>query len=350
MVKVLIVDDSLFARKILTDILNSDKDIEVVGVAKNGKEALEKIPILKPDLVTLDVVMPIMDGIVTLERIVDKYDIPVIMVSDLTQEGATLTLEALDKGAIDFIPKPKNIFSLNSETIKTQIIDKIKISAQCNIYVKPVIKEPKSIPERAALTGQASKDSFDYIIAIGSSTGGPKALQQVLPLIPKNINGSIVVVQHMPPKFTKSLAQRLNEISSINIKEGEEGEVLKRGHCYIAPGDFHMEVVKRGSEYVIRLNKDSPIKGLRPSVDVLMDSVARLDSIRKIGVILTGMGSDGSKGIVSIKQSNGFTIAQDEKTSVIFGMPKSAINTNHVDKVVPLDEIAYEITRKVEVL
>lgn len=352
MVRVLIVDDSLFARKILTDILSSDDDILVVGEAKNGKEALEKIPVLKPDLITLDIVMPVMDGIVTLEKIVSQYNLPVIMVSNLTQEDAILTLEALDKGAIDFIPKPKNIFSLNKQTIRTQIIDKIKMAAKCNVNVKPIMRALDDAVKESPTSKSSlkdSKDGFDYIIAIGSSTGGPKALQQVIPLLPKDINASIVIVQHMPPKFTKSLAERLNNISNINVKEGEDGDILTKGNCYIAPGDFHMEVVQRGKDYVIRLNKDEPIKGLRPSVDVLMNSVAKLDGINKIGVIMTGMGADGSKGIVSLKKSNGFTIAQDEESSVIFGMPKAAINTNCIDKIVPLNHIADEIIRKVEV-
>lgn len=352
MVRVLIVDDSLFARKILTDILSSDDDILVVGEAKNGKEALVKIPVLKPDLITLDIVMPVMDGIATLEKIVSQYNLAVIMVSNLTQEDAILTLEALDKGAIDFIPKPKNIFSLNKQTIRSQIIDKIKMAAKCNVNVKPIMRASddaikESITSKSSL--KDSKDGFDYIIAIGSSTGGPKALQQVIPLLPKDINASIVIVQHMPPKFTKSLAERLNNISNINVKEGEDGDILTKGNCYIAPGDFHMEVVQRGKDYVIRLNKDEPIKGLRPSVDVLMNSVAKLDGINKIGVIMTGMGADGSKGIISLKKSNGFTIAQDEESSVIFGMPKAAINTNCIDKIVPLNHIADEIIRKVEV-
>lgn len=352
MVRVLIVDDSLFARKILTDILSSDDDILVVGEAKNGKEALEKIPVLKPDLITLDIVMPVMDGIVTLEKIVSQYNLPVIMVSNLTQEDAILTLEALDKGAIDFIPKPKNIFSLNKQIIRTQIIDKIKMAAKCNVNVKPIMRALDDAVKESPTSKSSlkdSKDGFDYIIAIGSSTGGPKALQQVIPLLPKDINASIVIVQHMPPKFTKSLAERLNNISNINVKEGEDGDILTKGNCYIAPGDFHMEVVQRGNDYVIRLNKDEPIKGLRPSVDVLMNSVAKLDGINKIGVIMTGMGADGSKGIISLKKSNGFTIAQDEESSVIFGMPKAAINTNCIDKIVPLNHIADEIIRKVEV-
>ena len=189
---------------------------------------------------------------------------------------------------------------------------------------------------------KVKKEKFDYIIAIGTSTGGPNALQSVLPLLPENINGTIVVVQHMPPKFTKSLANRLNNLSNIKVKEGEEGDILQKGYCYIAPGDFHMKVLSK-EDYIIKLTKDPPIKGLRPAVDVLMDSVAKLDGLKKVGVIMTGMGSDGAKGIVQMKKSNGYTIAQDEESSVVFGMPKLAIETEHIDKIVPLNSIAQEI-------
>lgn len=347
MIRVLIVDDSPFARKILKDILNEDNEIVVIGEAKNGIEALEKIPLLKPDIITLDIEMPVMNGITTLEKIVNNYSIPVIVVSNLTQKDAALTLEALEKGAIDFIEKPKNIFSLSGKATKVDMINKIKVSAKSNIKcikkstIKPIAINP--------VIDKDIGDSFEYLIVIGTSTGGPRALKEVLPLLPKNINGSIVVVQHMPPNFTKSLADRLNSLSKIKVKEGEEGDRLKKGHCYIAPGDFHMEVIQKESGYFIQLNKKPVIKGLRPSVDVLMESVAKIDDIKKVGVILTGMGSDGSNGIIKIKKSKGYTIAQDKESSVVFGMPKSAINTKHIDKVVPLNNIAHEIMSRVGV-
>lgn len=347
MIRVLIVDDSPFARKILKDILNEDNEIVVIGEAKNGIEALEKIPLLKPDIITLDIEMPVMNGITTLEKIVSNYSIPVIMVSNLTQKDAALTLEALEKGAIDFIEKPKNIFSLSGTATKVDMINRIKVSAKSNIKcikkstIKPIAINP--------VINKATGDSFEYLIVIGTSTGGPRALKEVLPLLPENINGSIVVVQHMPPNFTKSLADRLNNLSKIKVKEGEEGDRLRKGHCYIAPGDFHMEVIQKESGYFIQLNKKPVIKGLRPSVDVLMESVAKIDDIKKVGVILTGMGSDGSNGIIKIKKSKGYTIAQDKESSVVFGMPKSAINTKHIDKVVPLNNIAHEIMSRVGV-
>ncbi|MCF6464716.1 protein-glutamate methylesterase/protein-glutamine glutaminase [Clostridium sp. Cult2] len=343
MIKVLIVDDSPFIRRILTDIFNEDDMIYVVGHANNGKEALDKIPLLKPDIITLDIEMPIMGGIATLDNIIKSYNIPVIIISNLTKEGAVLTLEALEKGAIDFIPKPHNIFSLSDKIKKQEIINKIKIAAKfkTNIdYIKNSIFKPIA---KSSTIMRANKKNFDYIIALGTSTGGPRALQEVLPLLPADINASIVVVQHMPPKFTKSLADRLNNLSKIEVKEGEEGDRLKRGYCYIAPGDYHMEVVEDNSDYIIQLNKEPAIKGLRPSVDILMESVAKLGDLKKVGIVMTGMGSDGANGIVQIKKSKGFTIAQDKDSSIIFGMPKAAIDTRYIDKIVPLNSIAHEI-------
>lgn len=348
MIKVLIVDDSALIRKILTDILKLDSEISVVGTAKNGKEALEKIEILKPDIITLDIEMPLMDGLTTLKHIISKYDLPVIMISSLTIEGAELTLKALDEGAIDFLSKPTNIFSLSQNEIKNEIIEKIKVGAKSKVHIKQSVKI-KSIPKPSFENSILESKKFSNIIAIGTSTGGPRALQSLLPEIPKDINASIVIVQHMPPKFTKSLAERLNSISNIKIKEAEDGDILLRGHGYIAPGDYHMEVVKAGDSLVIKLNQEPKVMGLRPTVDKMMESVSKIKGYSKIGVILTGMGSDGTKGIIEMKKDNSYTIAQDESTSVVFGMPKSAIATKSIDKVLPLEDIGREIINKLEV-
>lgn len=346
MIKVLVVDDSVLIRKILTDILESDDEIKVIDTARNGKEALEKIELLKPDLVTLDIEMPIMDGITTLKQIVSKYRIPVIMVSSLTYEGAELTLEALDIGAVDFLPKPTNIFSIKQEDIKHQIVEKVKAAAKSKFYaIKPVaeVKKQYDIIKKKKLLNT----KFDNIVAIGTSTGGPRALQMLIPQFPADINASIVIVQHMPAKFTKSLADRLDSISNVKVKEAEEGEILQRGHAYIAPGDYHLKILKEKDNLVVRLDKEPEVLGLRPTVDKMMDSIAKIDGYNKIGVILTGMGSDGKKGIRSIKESGGFTIAQDEATSVVFGMPKAAISTNCIDIVLPIDKIGEKILSKV---
>ena len=348
MIKVLIVDDSALIRKMLTDILKLDNEISVVGTAKNGKEALEKIETLKPDIVTLDIEMPLMDGLTTLKHIISRHDLPVIMISSLTVEGAELTLKALDEGAVDFLSKPTNIFGLSQDEIKSEIIEKIKAGAKSKIYIRQPAKT-KNILKPSFEKQALENKRFENIIAIGTSTGGPRALQSLLPEIPKDINASIIIVQHMPPKFTKSLAERLNSISNIKIKEAEEGDILLRGHGYIAPGDYHMEVVKVADNLVIKLNQEPKVMGLRPTVDKMMESVSRIKGYSKIGVILTGMGSDGTKGIIEMKKNNSYTIAQDESTSVVFGMPKSAIATKSIDKVLPLELIGKEIINKLEV-
>ncbi|HHV47131.1 MAG TPA: chemotaxis response regulator protein-glutamate methylesterase [Tissierellia bacterium] len=349
MIRVLIVDDSLFVRKVLRDILEKDEEVEVVGEAKNGREALESIYLLNPDVITLDIEMPVMDGLTTLREIIRNYNIPVIMLSSFTKEGAQLTLKALEEGAFDFMPKPSNLFSLEGQVFQTELLNKIKVATIANrniVYNSEIIRRNT---DNLVSIRQEENTDFEYIIAIGTSTGGPRALKEVIPLIPKNINGAFVVVQHMPPKFTKSLADRLNSLSEIDVFEGEDNAILKRGCCYIAPGDFHMRVIYDGSHFRLKLDKDSYVKGVRPSVDVLMSSVAKLDNIKVIGVIMTGMGSDGTKGVVEIKKVNGYIIAQDKESSTVFGMPKSAIETKCVDKIVPLNRIADEIIQMVGV-
>ena len=345
----MVVDDSPFIRRVLIDILKKDKEIVIVGEARNGKDALKQIPLLRPDVITLDIEMPIMDGMTALTKIVDKYNIPVIMISSLTMEGADLTLKALEQGAIDFIPKPQNIFSLGTEPTRSEIINKIKAVSKSNIDLCHRKVYVPRFPKEKMLKFDPFSREFEYIIAIGTSTGGPRALQNVLPLFPRDINASIVVVQHMPPKFTKSLADRLDTLTNIKVKEGEEGDVLRKGFCYIAPGGFHMRVASRGDKYVLELSTEEPVKGLRPAVDVLMESVAKLKNLKKVAVIMTGMGSDGAEGITEIKRSNGYIIAQNEESSIVFGMPKLAIETGCVDKIVPLKNIAHEVMKVMEV-
>lgn len=345
-IRVLIVDDSLFMRKIISDILSSDNDIQIVGTAKNGKDALEKIELLSPDVITLDVEMPVMDGIECLTHIMNNYRIPVIMLSSITTEGADATVKALELGAIDFITKPTSIFNMGNEDKKIELIEKVKTAAKVKILKYKQITS--NIEIKRLEKSKSNIHNKQTLIAIGTSTGGPKALQSIIPFIDKNINGSILVVQHMPPGFTNSLAKRLDSLSQIKVKEAEDGEIVQKGYCYIAPGGFHMKVEENYYNKIkIRLDQNEPVSGHRPSVDVMMSSVSKIKSLNKMGVILTGMGSDGAMGIKMIKESNGYTIAQDEETSVVFGMPKSAINTTTIDKVLPLDLITNEIINKV---
>lgn len=349
MIRVLIVDDSLFVRKVLKDIFERYEEIEVVGEAKNGREALEIIHRFKPDLITLDIEMPIMDGLTTLREIMKRFNLPVIMLSSFTKEGAQQTLKALEEGAFDFMPKPSNIFSLEGKAFQEELINKIKAVVNSNrnvVYNNNIIRKNDY---HISNTRTEEHSNFEYLIVLGTSTGGPRALKDVIPMIPKNINGAFVIVQHMPPKFTKSLADRLDYLSEVDVFEGEDNAIIKRGCCYIAPGDYHMRVIKDGNCFRLKLDKEPSVMGLRPSVDVLMSSVAKLNDIKIIGVIMTGMGSDGAKGVVEIKKANGYIIAQDEKSSTVFGMPKSAIETKCVDKVVPLNRIADEIIQMVGV-
>jgi len=363
-IDVLVVDDSAFMRKIIQDILNSDEEVRVISTARNGTEALEKIKYIKPDVITLDVEMPGMDGLSCLKEISKQVDTPVLMLSSLTREGADLTIKALESGAIDFITKPVNLFSLSGEEKKKELIEKIKVAYRARnsnkqaetIEVKPFINnKPEVKPQIAAQPEKKAAVSYTgvmNIVAIGTSTGGPRALQSVIPLIPEDIPAAILIVQHMPPNFTKSLADRLNEMSHIKVKEAENDEVLVAGTAYIAPGDYHMRIVKQKiGSYVIKLDQSPSEGGHRPSVNVMMRSISETGiNGNLVGVIMTGMGSDGSEGLKMLKEkNNAFTIAQDEKSCVVYGMPKSAFNIGAVDVVTPLANISNEILKRMEV-
>jgi two-component system chemotaxis response regulator CheB len=344
---VLVVDDSAFMRKTLTDILESDMDIKVIATAKDGLEALEKAKSFSPDVITLDVEMPAMDGLTCLKELQKITDAPVIMLSGVTKNGAKSTIEALEAGAIDFITKPAGLFDIAGEAKKKEIIEKILMARHIRNSSSKAIKEETARP--IIHTDREIKRNTDLksLITIGTSTGGPKALQEVIPFIPGDVPAAVVIVQHMPPGFTKSLADRLNTISDLFVKEAEDNEEIKPGYAYVAPGDFHLEIHRTPKNTLkIRLTQGPPVGGLRPAVNVMMNSIAATRFPNVIGVIMTGMGSDGSEGIVNIKNSNkGFIISQDEKSCVVYGMPKSAVNTGVVDAVVPLKEIAEVIVK-----
>ncbi|SHJ43815.1 protein-glutamate methylesterase/protein-glutamine glutaminase [Tepidibacter formicigenes] len=350
-IKVLIVDDSAFIRKIIRDILSADRQIQVVDVAKNGKEAIEKLMTNEVDVITLDVEMPIMNGILTLEKIMNQKPTPVVMLSSLTKSGADLTIQALNLGAVDFITKPSNIFKINDEEIKSLITDKIKIASRVKVSKKPytVEKKIKKINKENLNKKDINirSDTVEYIIAIGTSTGGPRALQEVVTNISKNINAPIVIVQHMPPGFTKSLAERLNNISQIFVKEAEDGEIIKNGVAYIAPGDRHIKFKNEGKRIKIVLDDGQKVSSHKPSVDAMFYSLCEIDLKKMIAVVMTGMGSDGTKGLKKLKEmkSNVISIAEDESTCVVFGMPKSVINLGLADKVLPVNFISKEINK-----
>ena len=344
MIKVLIVDDSTFMRHWLVDVLANVEGIDVVGTAKNGLDALKKIQTLNPDVVTLDVEMPIMDGLQTLEQIMQVCPLPVIMLSSWTKEGATITLEAMEKGAFDFIPKPE--FGEDLDSWKKQFIAKIRMACEANLHslIKGQPQTP-TLPEKIRVSHSEKEKT---IVVIGTSTGGPRALEEVIGKLPAQFPAPVVVIQHMPPRFTGLLAERLNRLSTLPVKEAEQGEILQNGHVYIAPGGYHLQIEKKCGRLSSRLTLDPPLKGLRPAFDYLLQSLTNVTDYRKVVVFLTGMGSDGASSLVELKKTGPvYTIAEAKETAVIFGMPKAAIQTGYVDEVARLERIADLIHKKV---
>ncbi|MEH7385750.1 chemotaxis response regulator protein-glutamate methylesterase [Bacillus sp. JJ1521] len=344
-INVLIVDDSAFMRKLISTFLQEDSRIHVVGTARNGIDAMNKINILNPDVVTLDIEMPEMNGIEALQRIMSEDPRPVVMLSSTTKEGTENALLAMQYGAVDFIQKPSGPISIDLHLIKKEIVTKVLHAGKVNVaLLKKPLKIQETITTRIVECSKIeleSNRSIKKIVCIGTSTGGPRALQQVLPEIPRNYPAPIVIVQHMPAGFTKSLANRLNSLCEITVKEAENGEFLKAGTAYIAPGGHHMKIKKIGTSLAVNIDESELRNGHRPSVDVLFESVGEIKGIQKISVIMTGMGSDGSFGLKKLKE-NGKTvaIAESSETSIVFGMPKSAIETNLVDRVENLEDIA----------
>ncbi|MCW4035145.1 MAG: chemotaxis response regulator protein-glutamate methylesterase [Candidatus Bathyarchaeota archaeon] len=330
--RVLVVDDSAFMRKIVTQMIEMDPELTVVGTAFDGVNALQRIPELKPDIVTLDVNMPRMDGLTTLQKIMETNPLPVIMLSATTQEGAEITFTALNLGAVDYVPKPSGQISLDIERVRAELVSKIKTAAQAKLVTLAAETQPK-----ISLT----QNLTDPIIAIGASTGGPPAVEHVLTNLPKNIP-PILIVQHMPAGFTNSFAKRLDRLCSFDVKEAEDGDPILSGQVLVAPGGYHMTVTRRGR---IKLDVGPPENGMRPAVDPMMRSVAEIYQSQAIGVVLTGMGRDGAYGLEAIKKYGGRTIAQDEATCTVFGMPRVAIEEGHADVVLPISKIAERLAR-----
>jgi two-component system chemotaxis response regulator CheB len=320
-------------QKVLVDLLQSDSQISVIGTARNGEEALAKIAILHPDVVTLDIEMPKMNGLTTVRKIMERNPLPVVMISALAQREAQLTLKALEFGAVDYVPKPSGTISLNMNSVKAELISKVKTAASANIR-KAELREMKPVaPSKAR--------NSDRVISIAASTGGPAAIAYILKNVPEN-TPPILVVQHMQKGMTKLFADGLNQECKLRVKEAEEGDVIQEGLALIAPGGFHMSVAKTGK---INLATSPPVNYVRPSADVMMKSAAKTYASKNIGVVLTGMGADGAKGIEAIKKKGGVTIAQDKKTCVVFGMPAAAIKTGCVDCVTPLEGIPKAIMK-----
>lgn len=371
--KALVVDDSAFMRKLIADFLNSHPEIEVVGTARNGKDAIDKLETLKPDVITLDVEMPVMDGLEALKEVMRIRPTPVVMLSSTTEKGAENTVIAMASGAVDFVAKPGGAISLNLNTIKDEIIEKVVAAA--SVQMKNLKQVPLKRPERRTpiAASQVRKPSIPMrktasvieptpfvrnetikkfsaggkkIIAIGTSTGGPRALQEVLVNLPKNIAAPIVIVQHMPAGFTKSLADRLNTLCNIVVKEVENGDMLEDGVAYIAPGGKHFTVRKMGTSLIAEVDdKEPPRIGHRPSVNVLFESLAKVTGIKCLAVVMTGMGNDGMEGTSKLKAKlETIVIAESQETSVVYGMPRAIVDNHLADDVVRLENIASAIT------
>lgn len=344
-IRILVVDDSVVIRKLLSDTLSKDDALEVVAVASDGHIALSKIPLLKPDLITLDIEMPVMNGLETLAAIRKLYPkLPVIMFSTLTERGAAATLDALSLGASDYATKPSNTGSpaVAIERIRNELIPKIK--ALCG--VRPLKLEALPAVRPVSKPRVRSNPRIE-ILAIGTSTGGPNALAEVLPRLPADFPVPIVVVQHMPPIFTRLLAERLASRSAIPVEEGTPGTVLSAGRAWIAPGNFHMKVIRTGVSWSLNTNQAPPENSCRPAVDVLFRSVAVAYGANVLGVVMTGMGSDGVLGAQDIRDAGGNVIIQDEASSVVWGMPGLVHASGLADAAYPLNQLATEITRRV---
>ncbi|QPJ63601.1 MAG: chemotaxis response regulator protein-glutamate methylesterase [Candidatus Nitronauta litoralis] len=350
-IKVLVVDDSVVIRKIVSDALAHDSSLEVVGVAANGKIALQKIPVLKPDILTLDMEMPEMDGLETLDHLKKLHpEIPVIMFSTLTQKGAAATLDALARGAVDYTGKPSNLSNNRggADQIKNDLIPKIKnicarrkktsVPASLNLEVKtPASASPSTV--KTVLASPSLGSSRIDCVAIGVSTGGPNALSELMPVFPADFPVSILITQHMPPHFTKLLADRLAAKSNLEIVENKPGMLLNPGKAIIAAGDYHLTVHRKDNILVTGANQEPPENSCRPAVDVMFRSVSQVFGKHVLGVILTGMGQDGLKGCEVIKKYGGRIIIQDEATSVVWGMPGIVAKAGLAEKSLPLNKI-----------
>jgi two-component system chemotaxis response regulator CheB len=346
-IRVLVVDDSAFMRKAIETMLAGEADIEIVGYGRNGVEAVDMAASLKPDVITLDVEMPQMDGITALELIMKNSPTPVIMVSSLTQEGADTTLKALDRGAVDFIPKEKSYGSVGILKISNELKNKVRRFAGDKGIIhrlRPAAGAAPAAPRLPTAVKKAASSTHKKIVALGTSTGGPQSLQRVIPLLPGELGVPVVIVQHMPPSFTQSLAARLNSLSKLNVVEAQGGETLKPNCVYIAKGGKQMTVKRTGNSASIVVSDEDPKLLHNPSVDVMIDSVAENFGGEALGVIMTGMGNDGTKALKKLKDKGGFVISQDESSCIVYGMPRAVVEAGIADEIVPLDEIASRIS------
>lgn len=340
-IRVLVVDDSALVRQILSNGLSLDPSIKVVGTAADPYIARDKIVQLKPDVLTLDVEMPRMDGVEFLRKLMPQYPIPIVMVSSLTQKGKQITMEALEAGAVDFVTKPTTNVAQGLNAMLTDLRHKVKIASTANVsHWKNKRVEARSKPSTAI--NKSLAESTDKVIAIGASTGGTEAIKKVITQFPANAPG-VVIVQHMPPGFTKMFSERLNQLCAMEVKEAENGDRIRQGRILVAPGAMQLEVIRSGGIYQVKCYEGEKVSGHCPSVDVMMHSVAKQVGRNAVGVMLTGMGSDGAEGMLAMHKAGARNIAQDEATSVVFGMPKVAFDKGGAEKLVAIDKIATSV-------
>lgn len=345
-IKVLIVDDSALVRKILSVIIDAQEDLEVVGTAPDPYVARNLIKQLNPDVLTLDIEMPRMDGLDFLDKLMTLRPMPVVMISSLTERNSEITLRALELGAVDFVAKPKIDIAKGLDEYAEDIANKIRAAAGARLRRSSrQASAPSAVAGAGTVVGNGVAmarlpiNSTEKIICIGASTGGTEAIKELLMGLPSDSPG-IVITQHMPPGFTRSFAERLNKMSALKVVEAQGDERILPGHAFLAPGDQHLEVRRSGANYMTALTAAEPVNRHRPSVDVLFDSAARNAGSNAVGVILTGMGKDGAQGLLRMKQAGSFTLAQDENSCVVYGMPREAYQVGAVGKVLPLDKIA----------
>jgi two-component system chemotaxis response regulator CheB len=344
MIKVLVVDDSALMRKKIRDILEADPDIEVIDIAKTGADAIKKVVQLKPDVVTMDIEMPDIDGLTALTYIMNEAPTPVVIISANVQPGSANALKAVELGAVDTVQKPSGEISIDLEVLNTEILRKVKAASK--IDVNRVQNFLNNLSRRSRGFKKV-ESKIKHIVAIGASTGGPKAIKEILPYISAEAEAAYLIVQHMPAAFTKSMAERMDWIAKVKVKEAKEGDVIEQGVVYIAQGGYHMEVKMENDQPVIRLNSGPKVHSVRPSITVMMNSAAECFGNKVLGVLLTGMGSDGVEGLRSIKRAGGITFAEDESSCVVFGMPRVAIQEGVVDKVIPLNHMGIEIMKHI---
>lgn len=334
-IRVIVVDDSAVVRKVFSEQLSRENDIEVVATAPDPYAARDKIVKMKPDVITLDIEMPRMDGITFLKKLMRYFPLPVIIVSSLTTKGSVLALQALSLGALEVISKPSAAYSVGDMSI--QLAEKIR--AVNGIKVTPVTSAKAAVQSQVLIESKSLATTTNKLIAIGASTGGTEAIKKVLTLLPVNTPG-IVVVQHMPAQFTTSFAKRLDELCQMNVKEAQDGDSVTNGQVLLAPGNYHMLLKRSGARYYVQVKKGPLVHHQRPAADVLFKSVAKYAGANALGIILTGMGKDGAAGLLSMKKAGAVNIAQDEKSCVVFGMPKEAINLGAAEYVTDINKIA----------